>query len=78
MTNAFTQRELDILKLLADGKQTKHIARVLGISPFTVRDHLSTIFKKTGVSTRFELGLLAVRGGYGMVPSDPLKSLQDM
>ncbi|MCS0583578.1 LuxR C-terminal-related transcriptional regulator [Massilia pinisoli] len=77
MSNTFTQRELEILRLLANGKQNKSIARELGISPFTVRDHLSAIFKKTGVASRFELGLLAVRGGYS-VDSREDKSLLDL
>lgn len=78
MTAIFTQRELEILKILADGRQTKFIARELGISPFTVRDHMSSIFKKTGMSTRFELGLLAVRGGYGIEVLVVEKILQDL
>jgi DNA-binding NarL/FixJ family response regulator len=77
MANIFTQRELEILKHLASGKQNKGIARELGISPFTVRDHLTSIYKKTGVSTRFELGLLAVRGGCDINGLEALKFLQE-
>jgi DNA-binding NarL/FixJ family response regulator len=58
---SLTPREHDILKYLAQGKQNKSIARELGISPFTVRDHVTCILRKAGVSNRFELGLLAVR-----------------
>lgn len=73
----FTQREIEILKLLTGGKPNKSIARELGISPFTVRDHLTSLFKKTGVSTRFELGLLAVRGGYDINSLEASRLLED-
>jgi len=76
MANLYTQREIEILKLIADGKPNKGIARELGISPFTVRDHLTSIFKKAGVSTRFELGLLAVRGGVGNSDDEFRESMQ--
>lgn len=58
---SLTQREHEVLRHLAQGKPNKCIARELGISPFTVRDHVTCILKKTGVSNRFELALLAAR-----------------
>jgi two-component system nitrate/nitrite response regulator NarL len=45
-------RHMDVLTGLAQGKTNKEIARDLDISPFTVRAHLSALFKKLGVSTR--------------------------
>lgn len=51
----FTPRERDITGLAAQGRTTKQMAIALGISPFTVQDHLKAIFAKTGVQSRGEL-----------------------
>jgi DNA-binding CsgD family transcriptional regulator len=50
-----TAREVQIVRLVADRKPNKAIARALGISPRTVGTHLSNIFGKLGVSSRHEL-----------------------
>ncbi len=50
-----TPRELEITRHIALGRATAEIARSLFISPHTVRDHLKTVFGKTGVSSRGEL-----------------------
>jgi DNA-binding NarL/FixJ family response regulator len=47
-----TARQSDVLRLLTTGKSNKEIARLLGISPFTVRIHVSSLFKALGVSNR--------------------------
>jgi DNA-binding NarL/FixJ family response regulator len=47
-----TTRQKDVLRLLVDGKANKEIARDLGISPFTVRLHVSALFRQLGVVTR--------------------------
>ena len=49
-----TDRELDVLDLLAEGLTTKEAARRLGISPVTVRRHVSLIVAKLGVRDRDE------------------------
>lgn len=46
------QRHIDVLVRLGQGKTNKEIARDLGISPFTVRAHMSALFKNLDVSTR--------------------------
>jgi DNA-binding CsgD family transcriptional regulator len=51
----FTDRELQIVVMLARGLATKQIARQLYLSPHTVRDHLKAIFDKAGVNSRGEL-----------------------
>ena len=50
-----TNREKDIIHLVCEGKTNKEIAEELFISPLTVRDHLSNIFKKVNVKSRVQL-----------------------
>lgn len=50
-----TNREKEILHGLLQGKTNKQIARELGISDFTVRDYVSSIFLQCGVKSRAEL-----------------------
>lgn len=52
-----SQRELEILALVANGQRNKEIARRLFISDHTVKAHLCTIFRKLHVSTRLEAAL---------------------
>jgi len=52
--NSLTQREIQILKLLASGKSNKHIAATLHISHSTVATHVRHILRKTGASNRTE------------------------
>jgi two-component system response regulator DesR len=52
--NPLTDREMDILELVADGKNTKEIASQLSITYGTVRNYISTIMEKLGVTNRIE------------------------
>jgi DNA-binding CsgD family transcriptional regulator len=47
-----TPREADVLTLLADGKRNEEIARLLSVSPRTVKKHLESVYAKLGVHTR--------------------------
>ena len=58
-----TQREREILALLADGFGNKQIAARLGISTNTVKTHLELLFDKLDVSTRTEAVTAAARMG---------------
>lgn len=52
--NPLTEREQEVLGLVADGKNTKEIASELFLSTGTVRNYISTILEKLGVSNRIE------------------------
>jgi len=58
---ALTNREREILALLAEGETNKGIATRLSITTDTVKHHLTSIFAKTGTSNRLELALVALR-----------------
>jgi two-component system, NarL family, nitrate/nitrite response regulator NarL len=55
-----TRRELEIIGAIVAGESNKEIADHLSISIQTVKHHLTSVFDKTGVSSRLELALFAV------------------
>jgi DNA-binding CsgD family transcriptional regulator len=66
-----TEREKEILRLVATGTGNKDIARQLFISSNTVKVHVRNIFAKIGVATRTEAAMYAVRMGLVKNPGDP-------
>lgn len=68
-----SEREIEILRLLATGVSNKEIAQKLFISPNTVKVHLRNIFAKTGAVSRTEATLFAIRAGLVVVDT-PLAS----
>jgi DNA-binding NarL/FixJ family response regulator len=60
-----TSREHAVLRLVADGYSTDLIARELGLSVKTVRNHLSKIFTKINVGNRAQAAVCARRAGLG-------------
>jgi DNA-binding NarL/FixJ family response regulator len=62
-STALTGREMDVLRLVVEGKTNQEIALALGISDKTVEKHLEGVFAKLGVSSRVEAAVHAVREG---------------
>lgn len=62
-THGLSQRELEVLTLLARGRSNREIAEELFISPATVNRHVSNLFGKLGVSNRASATDLAHRSG---------------
>ncbi|MCC7353743.1 MAG: response regulator transcription factor [Anaerolineae bacterium] len=58
-----TAREMDVLRLLVEGKTNHEIGRALAISEKTVEKHVADIFAKLGVASRVEAAVRAVRTG---------------
>ncbi len=63
-----TARELDVLRLLSDGKANKQIASDLGVTESTVKLHTNNLFQKLGVSSRTEAMKVALQRGLIRLP----------
>lgn len=64
-----TGRETDVLRLIAQGRANKEIARELGIGEKTVKTHVSNILAKLGLQSRTQAALHAM--SVGLVEPDP-------
>jgi len=60
-------REIEVLRMIAEGLSNKEIASKLGISEHTVKFHISAIFMKLGASSRTEAVIIGIRAGMIMV-----------
>jgi DNA-binding NarL/FixJ family response regulator len=60
---ALSDRELEVLRLIANGKDNAVIARELFISPKTVKNHISNILMKLQIENRIQAAVYAVRSG---------------
>jgi DNA-binding NarL/FixJ family response regulator len=58
-----TKRELQIVGAIAEGASNKDIGQQFNLSEQTIKNHLSHIFDKVGVSNRLELALYAMHHG---------------
>jgi DNA-binding CsgD family transcriptional regulator len=54
-----TPREAEVVHLLAEGMSTRELSQKVGVTEHTIRNYLSNIYDKLGVSTRVELALYA-------------------
>jgi two-component system nitrate/nitrite response regulator NarL len=60
---ALSQRELDIIRSLADGQTNKSIAKELSITEATVKVHIKTVLRKLGATNRTQVAIWAVQHG---------------
>jgi DNA-binding NarL/FixJ family response regulator len=58
-----SEREIEVLKLIANGKDNAQIAGDLHISPKTVKNHISNILMKLQIDNRIQAAVYAVRSG---------------
>jgi NarL family two-component system response regulator LiaR len=61
--DALSDRESEVLRLVAQGMANKQIARELGIAQSTVKSHVGSIFGKLGLLSRTQVALYAARTG---------------
>ncbi len=73
-TQDLSEREIEILALVATGKSNKEIAQVLYISSNTVKVHLRNIFAKLGVTSRTEASMVAYRDNLIASPAPPVSA----
>lgn len=60
----YTKRECEVLQLLTDGKSNRQIAETLNISEKTVKNHVSSLFKKMKVNDRTQAVVTAIRNNW--------------
>jgi DNA-binding NarL/FixJ family response regulator len=58
-----TSRQLDVLRLLAEGRSTAEIATELGLSTTTVRNYIANVLSALGVHTRLQAVVAARKAG---------------
>jgi DNA-binding NarL/FixJ family response regulator len=63
-----SERELDVVRLVVDGRSNDEIATRLGIGPKTVESHLRRLFERFDLASRTELATRALREGWLDVP----------
>jgi len=67
LTDKLTQREIEVLQLLAKGLSNEDISKKLFLSEGTVRNHISSIVDKLGVSDRTQAAIVAIQHGLGAI-----------
>jgi DNA-binding NarL/FixJ family response regulator len=62
--DSLSQRELDVLRAVSQGRANKIIASELGISENTVKNHIKSILSKLDAADRTDAAMIAIRRGY--------------
>ncbi len=68
--NRLTGRELDVVRLVVDGRTNDEIGAALGIGSKTVETHLRRLFERFGFASRTELAARALREGWMDIPPE--------
>lgn len=68
--DSLSQREQDVLRLVAQGESNKRIAVLLGITENTVKKHLSNLMDKVGTENRTQLAVYAMEQGLVDAPAE--------
>lgn len=63
-SHLYTKRECEVLQLLASGMSNRKIAEELNISEKTVKNHVSSLFKKMNVNDRTQAVITAIRNDW--------------
>ena len=74
--DALSERESDVLRLVARGAANKQIARDLGIAQSTVKSHVGNLLSKLGLGSRTQLALYAARSGRVALHQDEVTDQQ--
>jgi DNA-binding NarL/FixJ family response regulator len=61
--DGLSAREVEVLRLVAEGKTNRDIGEALGLSALTVKSHLARIARKLGTGDRAEMVVMALRAG---------------
>ncbi len=69
VASPLTPREVEVIRYLARGHDARGVARELGLSAYTVRDHIKSVLLKLGVDSQLDAVLAAHRAG--LVDLDP-------
>ncbi|WP_290872686.1 response regulator transcription factor [Aquabacterium sp.] len=65
----FSDRQVDVLRLLIEGKANKEICRLLNLSESTVKTHLGAIFRKLKVNSRTQAVVAIAKAGVSLKPA---------
>ncbi len=70
-TDPLTEREMEVLRLIAQGMSNKEIASALFVAEWTVRSHVSNILSKLQLASRTQAALYALRSGIASLDDPP-------